>query len=100
MTKSTHELTPLLQTSTAHQQEDIWPPTYDDLAPYDLAPYVNDTTDLQWNRVSNLETIWLRGRHLTIRLPLPPDRKTDVIAKMVLRPHKDLKNKDSSKSRG
>ncbi|GBM37989.1 hypothetical protein AVEN_171171-1 [Araneus ventricosus] len=50
MTRATPEIPPPLQTSTLHQQEDVWPPTYD-LACSGPAY----TADLQWNRVSSLE---------------------------------------------
>ncbi|GBN39766.1 Transposable element Tcb2 transposase [Araneus ventricosus] len=44
MTRTTLELTAPLQTSTPHQREDIWPPTYD---------LACSTTD-KWNRAPNL----------------------------------------------
>ncbi|GBM34840.1 hypothetical protein AVEN_208042-1 [Araneus ventricosus] len=49
MTRTTPELAPALQTSAPHQREDVCPSTQD------LACNRPPTTDLQWNRVSNLE---------------------------------------------
>ncbi|GBM34019.1 hypothetical protein AVEN_166450-1 [Araneus ventricosus] len=48
MTRTTPELAPPLQTSAPHQQEDVWLHTYD-------VQQVHYTTDLYWNRVSNME---------------------------------------------
>ncbi|GBM32702.1 hypothetical protein AVEN_223479-1 [Araneus ventricosus] len=78
--------TPSLQISTAHQRGDVWPPMYD------LA-YSGPThkTDLQWNRVSGLESP-ARGRHLTIRPPRPHfmalirERSEAAVAKSQLQP--------------
>ncbi|GBL80085.1 hypothetical protein AVEN_183416-1 [Araneus ventricosus] len=59
MTTMPPELAPLLQASTPHQREDVWPlsTTTTGVRPLSKfsvqrAPY---TTDLQWNWASNLE---------------------------------------------
>ncbi|GBN10630.1 hypothetical protein AVEN_238473-1 [Araneus ventricosus] len=76
MTRTTPELAPLLQ------REDVWPlrmPTYDDVG-VQHAAYAED---LQWNRVSSLESSGPKSRVFTTRptRPLFPssDRKSDVV---------------------
>ncbi|GBN14500.1 hypothetical protein AVEN_39814-1 [Araneus ventricosus] len=51
MMRTTHEQTPPLQTSAPHQQKDDWPPQYD----FTCNKQVPNTSNLSWNRVSNVE---------------------------------------------
>ncbi|GBM36261.1 hypothetical protein AVEN_71966-1 [Araneus ventricosus] len=61
----TPELAPPLQTSTPHQQEDVWPPTCD-LA---CNGPIHDGSSVE----SGFEpgTLWSRRRHLTTKPPRP-----------------------------
>ncbi|GBM60881.1 hypothetical protein AVEN_49641-1 [Araneus ventricosus] len=88
MTRLTPELPPPLQTSAPHQRLSFRPVTrpYTRLAGPGCSgccvPHQREdvwlkvqqaqyATYLQWNRVSNLETLQSRCRHLTTRPPMP-----------------------------